>query len=272
MTVQQPAEWNASVYHQVSKPHVTWGRTVLSDLTLRGDETAIDAGCGSGRLTSELLELLPDGHVIAIDRSANMLAEARVNLARFADRVTIVQADIGNLTLADVGEPVDLIFSTATFHWIEDHDALFRGLFRVLKPGGLLSAQCGGGPNLETLLARAEEKMRSPELAEYFDGWKGPWEFADDVTTANRLQDAGFTNITTWLYEAPTPMADAEAYRTFLSNVILGEHLIRLPEEERGPFVDFLVDGAATEDPPYVFDYWRLNMRASRPLNSRGPE
>ncbi len=165
MTVQQPAEWNASIYHQVSNPHVLWGRTVLSDLSLRGDETAIDAGCGSGRLTAELLELLPEGRVIAIDRSANMVMEARENLARFGDRVHVVQADVGHLTPAEVGEPVDLIFSTATFHWIRDHHALFRGLFSVLKPGGLLSAQCGGGPNLESLLARAEEQMRSPELA-----------------------------------------------------------------------------------------------------------
>lgn len=268
MTVQQPAEWNASVYHRVSNPHVTWGRTVLSNLTLRGDETVIDAGCGSGRLTAELLELLPEGRVIAIDRSANMLAEAKTNLAAFGERVSFVQADVGHLTLADVGEPVDLVFSTATFHWIKDHPALFRGLFAVLKPGGLLSAQCGGGPNLESLLARAETRMRSPELAQYFDGWDGPWEFADDVTTANRLQDAGFVDIDAWLYEAPTPMDDAEAYRTFLANVILGEHLIRLPESEREAFIDFLVEGSASDDPPFVFDYWRLNMRARRPIDS----
>lgn len=268
MTDRQPAEWNASVYHQVSNPHVLWGRTVLSDLALRGDETAIDAGCGSGRLTAELMELLPDGRVLAIDRSANMVAEARANLAQFGDRVTVLQGDVGHLSPDVVGEPVDLIFSTAAFHWIADHNALFRGLYSVLKPGGLLSAQCGGGPNLDSLLTRAEAQMRSPELAPYFEGWRGPWEFADDVTTSNRLQDAGFTNISAWLYEAPTPMADADEYGTFLANVILGEHLLRLPEAARRPFVDALVAGAATEDPPFVFDYWRLNMRANRPIDS----
>jgi trans-aconitate methyltransferase len=268
MTTQQPAEWNASIYHQVSNPHVTWGRTVLDRLDLRGDETAVDAGCGSGRLTAELLERLPQGRVIAIDRSANMIAEARENLAAFADRVRFVQADVGDLSLDVTGEPVDLVFSTATFHWIPDHSRLFRGIFSILKPGGLLSAQCGGGPNLERLLDRAALLMRSPELAPYFDGWPGPWEFADDVTTANRLQDAGFTEITTWLYAAPTSFEDADAYRRFLTNVIFGEHLARLPEAERAPFIDRLVEGAALEDPPYVLDYWRLNMRATRPLES----
>lgn len=266
MTNQLPAEWNASVYHQVSNPHVSWGRTVLSNLDLVGDETAIDAGCGSGRLTAELLELLPNGRVIAIDRSSNMVAEARANLAPYGDRVSVVQADIGQLSLADTGEPVDLVFSTATFHWILDHETLFRSLFRVLKPGGLLSAQCGGGRNLEALLARVDEQMRSPELRSYFHGWNGPWEFASDVTTAHRLQGAGFTEIATWLYEAPTPMCNGDEYGAFLTNVILGEHLIRLPEALREPFVASLVDGAAQDDPPFVFDYWRLNMRARRPI------
>ena len=39
---------------------------------------------------------------------------------------------------------MDLIFSTATFHWIKDHDGLFRWLAQALKPQGRLVAQCGG--------------------------------------------------------------------------------------------------------------------------------
>lgn len=268
MTVRQPAEWNASVYHRISNPHITWGRTVLEGLELRGDETAVDAGCGSGRLTTELLELLPNGRVIAIDRSANMVEEAREHLARFGDRVSVIQADVSNLSPEIVGETVDLVFSTATFHWIPNHLRLFRGLHSILKPGGRLSAQCGGGPNLDRLLIRTRALMTSPEYSQWFEDWPGPWEFADDVTTASRLQATGFTDITTWLYEAPTPMADAEAYRSFLTNVIMGEHLARLPEQRRAPFIDTLTGGAAVEVPPFVFDYWRLNMRAARPLDS----
>lgn len=268
MTARQPAEWNAPVYHQVSNPHVTWGRTVLGGLELTGNETVVDAGCGSGRLTAELLELLPGGRVIAIDRSANMLQEARVNLESYGDRVAFVQADVADLTLEATGGPVDLVFSTATFHWIHDHPRLFRGIYRVLRPGGALSAQCGGGPNLERLLIRARALMDVPELAPFFEGWDGPWEFADDSTTADRLREAGFTDITTWLYEAPTPFENADDYRRFLVNVILGEHLARLPESDRDRFADELVEGASREDPPYVFDYWRLNMRATRPLDS----
>ena len=63
-------------------------------------------------------------------------------------------------------------------------------------------------------------------------------------------------------------MADAEVYRSFLTNVLMGEHLARLPEGRRAPFIDTLVEGAAKEDPPFIFDYWRLNLRATRPIDS----
>src|SRR5690349_1090653 len=69
-------EWNAPSYHNVALPHVDWGAALLAGLPLHGDETVADLGCGSGRLTALLLERLPHGTVIAVDQSANMLAEA----------------------------------------------------------------------------------------------------------------------------------------------------------------------------------------------------
>jgi ubiquinone/menaquinone biosynthesis C-methylase UbiE len=60
-----------------SRPHVAWGETVLERLSLRGDEIALDAGCGTGKLTAQLLRCLPQGKVIALDRSQNMLDQAK---------------------------------------------------------------------------------------------------------------------------------------------------------------------------------------------------
>jgi ubiquinone/menaquinone biosynthesis C-methylase UbiE len=264
---QDSAEWNAEIYHRVSNPHVTWGAKVLEDLPLRGDETVLDAGCGSGRLTAELLERLPNGHVIALDQSQNMLAAARENLVpRYGDRVTFVQADLQDLTTYQLGEPVDIIFSTASFHWVKDHPRLLANLFAVLNPGGWLVAQCGGGANLAALLSRAAELMATPRYAPFFADWSGPWEYADDRTTANRLRDAGFVDVETSLEEAPTRLADAATFREFLTTVIFGAHLARIPDEDlREGFVDHLTDLAAVDDPPFFLDYWRLNLRGRRP-------
>jgi trans-aconitate methyltransferase len=259
-------EWNAAVYHRVSDPHQAWGARALAMLRVRGDETAIDCGCGTGRLTAELLERLPEGRVIALDRSRNMLETAEAFLGpRFGDRVTYRQADLQTFDRAELGETVDLVFSTATFHWIPDHPRLFANLFGLLKPGGWLVAQCGGAGNLAKLLERANALQREEPFAPYFARWPGPWEFADDVSTAERLRAAGFTNVETNLESMPARMDDADAYREFLTNVIFGAHLARIPEPAlQAAYVDRLTGQAAHDDPPFELDYWRLNMRAVR--------
>jgi len=258
------AEWDAATYHRISNPHMTWGARILARLPLRGDETVVDAGCGSGRLTAELLDRLPRGHVIAVDRSANMLAAARANLAqRYGDRVTFIQGDLAALALAGVG---DAIFSGATFHWVPDHPRLFAALYRTLKPGGRLVAQCGGAGNLAHLVARADALMADPRFAPSFADWPGPWQFAGAATTADRLRAAGFRDVATDLEAAPVYLADAAAYREFLAKVIFGEHLARLPDEHRrAAFVETLTDAAAGDTPPFALDYVRLNMQATRP-------
>jgi ubiquinone/menaquinone biosynthesis C-methylase UbiE len=265
--VQDGKEWNAKVYHRVSDPHMSWGARTLALLDVRGDESALDCGCGTGRLTAELLERLPRGRVVAIDRSQNMLDEARDFLTpRFGDRVSFRQADLQTLDAVELGQQVDLIFSTATFHWITDHPRLFENLFGMLRPGGWLVAQCGGGPNLKRLLDRTMAIEQLPGFRPYFDGWNGPWEFADDLTTASRLEAAGFTDILTNLEYMPAVMSDIDAYREFLTNVIFGTHLARIPDvAAKRRYVDQAAELAAYDDPPFELDYWRLNMKARRP-------
>ena len=135
------ADWNAEVYARVSAPQFEWGQRVLERLPLAGDETVVDAGCGAGRLTELLLKRLPRGRVVALDASRAMLVEARSRLARFGEQVTFVRADLATHVERP---PVDAVFSTATFHWVLDHDALFAGLHATLRSGGRLVAQWGG--------------------------------------------------------------------------------------------------------------------------------
>jgi trans-aconitate 2-methyltransferase len=258
------AEWDATAYYRLSNPHVAWGQPVLDRLPLRGDETVLDAGCGAGRVTEDLLKRLPRGRVIALDISANMLSEARERLAPIGgDRVSFIRADLQDFELS---EQVDAIFSTAAFHWVHDHPKLFAVLFRALRPGGHLVVQCGGGPNIAALLARADELMRSDPYAGYFEGWSGPWEFAGAAETAERLGTAGFIDVDTSIEPKPTPMPDASEYRDYLEHVIFGSHLERIPDAGlREHFLDTLTGQAAADDPPFFLDYWRLNMSARRP-------
>jgi len=136
-----PGEWYPGAYERLSDPQYRWGLAVLERIPLRGDETVVDPGCGTGRLTAVLLERLPLGRVIGVDRSQNMLDQAASRLGpRHGERVELVRADLGAFAL---GRVADLVVSTATFHWVLDHERLFRELFAALRPGGRLVAQSG---------------------------------------------------------------------------------------------------------------------------------
>lgn len=256
------ADWNAAVYHEVSAPQQTWGHRVLARLVLDGDEHVLDLGCGTGRLTADLAQRVPRGRVVAADRSAAMIGTASEWLREHAPRVALVRADGAALPFT---QAFDAIFSTATFHWIPDHDALFAELFRVLRAGGRVVAQCGGGPNLQRLLARAHVLMDGPRYARFFGQWQDPWYFADVSTTIAQLERAGLEPIDVNLEYAPTPLPNREAYQEFLACVCVRHHIDRLPPDHRKPFVAALADAAAGDDPPFTLDYWRLNIDARRP-------
>jgi trans-aconitate 2-methyltransferase len=258
-------DWNAAVYHRVSNPQLEWGLPVLARLPLDGGELVLDVGCGTGRLTERLAERLPRGRVVAVDRSATMIAAARAYLVlRQPLHVTFTQADAAALPFSGVA---DAVFSTATFHWVLDHDRLFASLFAALRPGGRLVAQAGGGDNLHRVHDRCGAMMREPAFAPHFERWTTPWEFADAKTTARRLQQAGFEHIDTSVVASPVRQPDAPAFREFIEHVICRPYLSVLPTSTlRERFLDRLTEAAAHDDPPFELDYWRLNIDARRPV------
>ena len=254
-------DWNATSYHAISTPQQAWGRRILDRAALEGTEHALDIGCGTGRLTSQLAHLLPRGRVVGADRSESMLETAAAWLKAEAPGTALVLADAAALPF---NRAFDLVFSTATFHWVADHGALFRSIITALRPGGRLVAQCGGGPNIALLHARAERLMRTRYLP-WFDGWRDPWHFADVASTRRRLSAAGFEAIDVSLQEAPTTFATAREFADFITTVCVRTHLDRLPRADRQDYVDELTIAAAADSPPFTLDYWRLNIAARRP-------
>lgn len=247
------------MYHRLSGPQVSWGKKVLSRLRLRGDEVVLDAGCGTGRLTADLLEALPRGRVVGVDLSQNMLCSAREHLAQFGERVSLLACDLLHLPFE---RAFDGIVSTAAFHWVLDHDRLFANLRGVLIPGGWLEAQCGGGPNIARLRDRADALAATPKFAQYFTGFREPWLYQNAEDAADCLRRAGFVDVETSVEPALTVLDDAAHYSEFVRNIILRRHLENLPTPKlRDEFVADLTRQAANDDPPFSLDYWRLNLR-----------
>lgn len=254
-------EWDAPTYERVSGPQLEWGRRVVERIPLAGDEDVIDAGCGTGRVTRLVAERVPRGTVLGIDGSLRMVEEARERLGDLGDRVRFRHADLAELT---VDEPVDLVVSTATFHWILDHDNLFARLHAALRPGGWLRAQCGGLGNIAGTLAQATAAGAEEPYAPYLRDMEDSWLFADDTQTAARLTRAGFTEVRAWLEPVPAVLADGAEGAEFLSTVVLRHHLPRLPEDLRAPFARAVAERRLRADGRVEIDYVRLNMEARR--------
>jgi trans-aconitate 2-methyltransferase len=242
--------WDGSTYDRVSGTMEALGLGVLERLPLEGQETVLDAGCGSGRITEALIERLPRGHVIAVDESVSMVEAARRRLPAGAD---VRRLDLLDLELE---QPVDAILSTATFHWIADHRRLFERLRRALPAGGRLVAQCGGEGNITMLRGQAGEVMKGAPYAAHFANFEPPWNYAGAHQTRERLLAAGFAEAECWLTPAPR---QPEEPREFLRTIVLGPHVQHLPQELRDPFMDEIMEVLAR---PVTVDYVRLNIDA----------
>ena len=258
---EQPLEWDAATYHEVSAPQHAWGVRVLERLALTGRERVLDAGCGTGRVTLALRARVQaaGGWLAAIDRSHEMTRVARRTLP---EDVPVVAAD---LLAIPFRRAFDVLFSTATFHWVLDQAALYRGVAAVLVAGGRLHAQCGGAGNLQRLRSRVAALCATPRFAARFERWSDPWRFLAPAEAEQLLKNAGFARVRAWLEPEPTPFPNREAFRIFVENVVLGAWMARFDgaPAEATAFVDAVCDAAAIEDEPYTLDYVRLNIEAT---------
>ena len=214
------------------------------------------SGCGTARLAELLAAAVPRGWVLAVDNSREMLEVARSRLGEGAN-IRLLRADLSALPLVGA---VDMIFSNAVFHWISDHDRLFRSLAGALRPGGRLVAQCGGHGNLTGTYAVSRAVAASPRFAAYFRSFHESFLFATAEDTEHALRDAGLTGIEVSLAPAPTPFPARREFRDFVATVILRPCLEALPSEERPGFVEAFVDAC----PSYHLDYVRLNLAARK--------
>jgi trans-aconitate 2-methyltransferase len=204
----------------------------------------------------------PGVRVTAVDASRNMLDLAREHLARFGERVAFVCADLQQWSDHACA---DVVFSTATFHWVKDHPKLFGNIFRALRPGGWFLAQCGGAGNIARQHVRADALLRSEAFSSSFAGWTEPWEFASAEETRGRLVAAGFSAVETSIELSPVVLPSAARFREYVATVILRPHLAHLSEQAlRDLFLDRITELSAADAPPFLLDYVRLNMVGQR--------
>lgn len=183
-------KWNPEDYAKNSDVQLKWAQELRQNLSLQGNESVLDVGCGDGKITADLATTLPRGRVIGVDRSPEMIAYAARNYpAKQYPNLTFACVDARSL---DFDQEFDLCFSNAALHWVDDHPAFLRGASRSLRRGGRLVISCGGrGGAADVLQVFSELTSREP-WQRYFDSFHNPYFFYGDQDYSPWLEKTGF--------------------------------------------------------------------------------
>jgi len=235
--------WQPAKYDSLPLPHEGWGARVVAGFDFRGDETVIDAGCGTGRDAEYALWNLPRGRIIGLDASLSMQAAFT---SRFAheERAKILAADLSEPWPVDAA-CADAVMSVAAFHWLPSHDRVWHNVAAALKPGGVVRVDAGGEGNLVRLLEVVDAVGASSSLPE--------WNYAGVEDTLGQLRAAGLVPVSVELREEPAYFDNDEVYADYLRSVVLH----KLSEIERMQVAGLMGDRCV--------DYVRLEVTAVKP-------
>ena len=255
--------WDADVYTRIGKPMRRWAQQVIEDLGLRGDETVLDAGCGSGAVTLDLLERLPRGQIYAVDASPEMIDALQREIQQ--RRITNVHPMRASLTDFALPEPVDVVFSNAVFHWIPDDEGLFGSLFRATKDGGRLRAQCGGYGNNVHVLEAVAAVREQPRFEAHLRGFSDTKKYRTPDEAKRSLEAVGWRDVRANLWAQPVPFEDLDEAALYVRTILLRDHVARLPDADGDAYARAVVDETVRRwGAPYGADYVRLDLWASK--------
>lgn len=147
--------WDPRIYTAFAAPRLRPALDLLARVEADGPALVADLGCGTGNVTALLARRWPGARIIGVDSSAEMLAAAKVETTQ----AEWVEADIGTWRW---GAPLDVLFSNAALHWLDDHAALFPRLMSMLAPGGTLAVQMPRNHGAPSHTCMVEAAMAGP--------------------------------------------------------------------------------------------------------------
>lgn len=183
-------QWNPADYAKHSDAQLKWAQQLRKTLNLRGDEAVLDVGCGDGKITADFAKTLPQGRVVGIDSSPEMIAyAARTYPAERYGNLTFVCGDARSL---NCDREFDLCFSNAVLHWVDDRLAFFQGASRALRSGGRLAISCGGQGNAAEILQVFAALIVEEPWSQYFSTFANPYFFDGIEDCEQWLRATGF--------------------------------------------------------------------------------
>ena len=228
-------EFDGKKYEKASSHQKEWGGRLISELKLRGDERILDLGCGDGALTAEIAHIVPKGKVIGIDASESMIETARKHSE---ENLKFIIKDINDL---DFEAEFDLIFSNAALHWIKNHSALFKNVFRSLRDGGMVRFNFAAEGNCSHFLRVIHRAIKRRRYTKYFEDFDWPWFMPDVKKYEKFVHQFPFREVCVWAENTDHFFADADTMIRWVEQPSLVPFLQKVDEPDKQTFRDFVI-------------------------------
>jgi trans-aconitate 2-methyltransferase len=260
--------WDPTDYDRSSSAQYNWAMTLIDGLDLKGDERILDIGCGDGKVTAHLAGLVPNGSVLGVDLSGEMISFAKTKY--LSEKHPNLSFKIGDASRLSFQEEFDQVVSFACLHWVKDHLPVLGGVRRSLKPGGKMLFQFGGKGNAARILDLTHDLVKSPRWIEYFRDFSFPYNFYGPEEYGIWLASAGL--LPRRLELVPKDMV--QHGRQGLEGIIRATWLPyteRLPEGLRQEFISevasrYLESSPLDKDGLVHVQMMRLEVVAEKPI------
>ena len=240
-------KWDAADYAAHSVPQQAWARELIARLKLRGDEHILDVGCGDGKITAEIASAVPRGFVVGIDASAEMIEFAQKAFP--PGKNLNLEFRVMDARKIKFARRFDFVFSNAALHWVDDHQAILRGMSSVLKSGGRLIVSCGGKDNAQDVFVALRPEMRLKRWREFFRRMPKPYFFYSPAYYEKWLPRAGFKMLNIQLAPKDATYDGRDGFGTWLRTTWL-PYTQRVPEPLREEFITAVTERYMAKHPP----------------------
>ena len=235
-TTIQTVQWNARDYAQHSQGQYGWGLSNVQRLALRGTEWVLDIGSGDGKLTAEIARRVPGGRVLGVDNAADMVQFSQQSHATEFGNLRFMLADAQAL---DLPSEFDVAFSNSTLHWIPDHPAVLRGIYRALKPGGRMFLSMSGRGTAAVVLSAIDHLAEHKPWRSWLAHVPVPWYFFGPEEYHVWLQDVGFVSRRVELVPRQMRQPGLAGLESWLRTAWM-PYTDRVPQDQRAAFVSIV--------------------------------
>jgi trans-aconitate methyltransferase len=260
----QTYQWNPVEYAKSSSVQQQWARELIRKLELKGNERILDIGCGDGKVTAEIALCVPNGFVLGIDSSKEMITLSQSLFP--ADAFSNLRFQCENASRLPFENKFDVVFSNATLHWVLDHKPVLQGICKSLRHGGRILLQMGGRNNTYAVENMMKNLIHKEEWSRYFVGFNFSYGFYGPDEYNKWLREAGFNAKRVELIPKDAKHEGRSGFESWIRTTWL-PYTHRVPEKERELFIsqvadEYIKDHLADKNDIVHVDMMRLEVEA----------